>query len=100
MCLHHTIYLFLNIKKNSTHSRGRGKCGIFIKHPNNPLTCDVVHYDCSSRVSNVTWDEATKTLLPRRVPQLQPDLWGRKGKGMGGEIKEEKTPPKKTNKQK
>lgn len=56
----------------------------------NPPTCDVVHYDSSSRVSDVTWDEATKSLLPRRVPQLQSDLWGRKGKGMGGEIKEEK----------
>lgn len=56
-----------------------------------PPTCDVVHYNSSSRVSNVTRDEATKSLLPCRVPQLQPDLWGRKGKRMGGEIKEEKT---------
>lgn len=55
-----------------------------------PPTCDVVHDDSSSRVSDVTRDEATKPLLPRRVPQLQSDLWGRKGKGMGGETKEEK----------
>ncbi len=50
----------------------------------NQPTCDVVHYDSSSRVSDVTWDEATKSLLPRCVPQLQPDLWGRKGEEMGG----------------
>lgn len=52
-----------------------------------PLTCDVVNYNCSSRVSDVTRDEATKTLLPCRVPQLQPDLWC--GQGREGKIKEE-----------
>lgn len=46
-----------------------------------PPTCDVIHYDRGGRVSDVAWDEATKPLLPRRVPQLQPDLWGRKGVG-------------------
>lgn len=58
-----------------------------------PLTCDVVNYNCSSRVSDVTGDEATKTLLPRRVPQLQPNLWCREGRE--GEIKEEKKENKK-----
>lgn len=56
----------------------------------NPPTCDVVHYHSGGRVSDVTWDEATKSLLPCRVPQLQPDLFGRMGKGMRGEIKENK----------
>lgn len=50
-------------------------------------TCDVIHYDSSSRVSDVTWDETTKSLLACCVPQLQPDLWGGKGKGMGQEKK-------------
>ena len=58
-------------------------------------TCDVIHYDSSGRISDVTRDEATKSLLPCCVPQLQPDLWGRKGKGMGGKIQEEKKETKK-----
>lgn len=66
------------------------------KRIGNPPTCDVIHYDSSSRVSDVTWDEAPKSFLPRRVPQLQPDLWGRQGKGMGGKIKEEAKRRKKT----
>lgn len=61
-------------------------------------TCDVIHYDSSGRVSDVTRDEATKSLLPCCVPQLQPDLWGRKGKGMGGKIQEEKKRNKERNK--
>lgn len=44
-------------------------------HWHNQPTCDIVNYDCSSRVSDVTWNEASKSLLPRCVPQLQPDLW-------------------------
>lgn len=70
--------------------------GLFTKRSRYALTCDVVNYNCSSRVSDVTRDEATKTLLPRRVPQLQPNLWCRKGRE--GEIKEEKK--KKENKKK
>lgn len=46
-------------------------------------TCDVVYYDSSGGVSDITGDEATETLLPCRIPQLQPDLLR-----MGGEIKE------------
>lgn len=48
----------------------------------NQPTCDVVNYDRSSRVSDVTWDEASESLLPRSVPQLQPDLWCREEVGM------------------
>lgn len=43
----------------------------------NGPTCDIVNYNCSSRVSDVTWNEASKSLLPCSVPQLQPDLWSR-----------------------
>ena len=64
--------------------------------PSHAPTCDVVHYDCSCRVSDVTWDEATKTLLPRCVPQLQPDLWCKSGKGMGGYIKKKRMRKKKS----
>lgn len=69
---------------------GKGKYAMFIECKSNPPTCDVVHYHSGGRVSDVTWDEATKSLLPCRVPQLQPDLFGRMGKGMRGEIKENK----------
>lgn len=55
-----------------------------------PPTCDVIHNDGCGRVSDVTWDEATETLLPCCVPQLQPDLWDREGERMGGETKEKK----------
>lgn len=48
-------------------------------HWHNQPTCDIVNYDCSSRVSDVTWNEASKSLLPCSVPQLQPDLWSREG---------------------
>lgn len=46
-------------------------------HWHNRPTCDIVNYDCSSRVSDVAWNEASKSLLPRSVPQLQPDLLSR-----------------------
>lgn len=42
-------------------------------------TCDIVNYYSSSRVTDVTGNEATETFLTRSIPQLQPDLWdGRK----------------------
>lgn len=79
------LICILHMKQRKNSDR-RG--GLFTKGSRYPLTCDVVNYNCSSRVSDVTRDEATKTLLPRRVPQLQPNLWCRKGRE--GEIKEEK----------
>lgn len=78
------LYFGHETKKKNSDRRG----GLFTKHLRYPLTCDIVNYNCSSWVSDVTRDEATKTLLSRRVPQLQPNLWCREGRE--GEIKEEK----------
>lgn len=38
------------------------------------LTCDVIHHHSYSGVSYIARDEAPKTFLACRVPQLQPNL--------------------------
>ena len=82
------MHVFLTSNKNTVHMTM--ECLQDTECKSKPPTCDVIHYNSCSRVSDVTWDQATKSLLPCRVPQLQPDLWGKMEKGNGGEIKHNK----------